>query len=351
MLFLIGATGFTGSLIAKELVEKKIEATLIGSSQSRLEELVSRLQFQGESLCIDSDSLDRLEGLLDDTSIVINCRGPFTFYSKGIARIAALKGCRYIDITGEQSFVAYCHNELASICAESGATIVNSCSFESAIVDWLAYANLDTDKSYEEIHTFYDSKTRPSPGTVLTMKLSHQSDTWECRNHTLESCAPGKKSMPVPFEGYKRHLALFSPYPEVLFFSRRYSVETVASFTILPDIFAASAEVKHQATAQQKIVEAFDKKRDRLRIAAEKSVAPFTVHITAKEKMGKDVTHSLSGIDAYGLTASLALWAASVDNQNVQKGGVFSPAECFDLSTFFNTQEYQTRFKLHYETV
>src|SRR5258708_22572473 len=101
MIVLYGATGFTGSLPAAELVRRRLEVVLGGRSRQRLEHLAEELGGLPVRVAAVDDAT-ALRAMLEGCAVVINCAGPFTGMGEPVVRAAVEAGVHYVDSCGEQ---------------------------------------------------------------------------------------------------------------------------------------------------------------------------------------------------------------------------------------------------------
>jgi short subunit dehydrogenase-like uncharacterized protein len=100
------ATGYTGRLIAAELLERGERVVLAGRSTAKLQALAQRLG--GEKVAIAPAALDdphALQGAAGRGSVLINCAGPFSASGDALVTAAAAAGAHYLDTTGEQDWI------------------------------------------------------------------------------------------------------------------------------------------------------------------------------------------------------------------------------------------------------
>jgi short subunit dehydrogenase-like uncharacterized protein len=100
---LLGATGYTGRLVAEELARRGIAARLGGRSAERLEAVVALPD--SERFVVDVSSAARLDEFLDGIDVVINTVGPFVQLGMPVVEAAVRNEVAYIDSTGETTFM------------------------------------------------------------------------------------------------------------------------------------------------------------------------------------------------------------------------------------------------------
>src|SRR5262245_11210920 len=94
-----GATGYTGSLIAREAVRKAMHPILAGRSRERLASLAGELGLEHRAFSLDSP--DAVADGLRDVHTLLNCAGPFSCTARPMADACLQTGTHYLDITGE----------------------------------------------------------------------------------------------------------------------------------------------------------------------------------------------------------------------------------------------------------
>lgn len=96
---LYGATGYSGSLIARASVDRGLRPILAGRDGAKLERLADELgvEFRVASLG-DTGALDRM---LRGVGVVLHAAGPFSTTSLPMLEACARTGAHYLDLTGE----------------------------------------------------------------------------------------------------------------------------------------------------------------------------------------------------------------------------------------------------------
>jgi short subunit dehydrogenase-like uncharacterized protein len=133
-LVLLGATGFTGGLLAGYFAARAkarpMSWALVGRNQDKLEQ-VSREH--GGVPVIRADALDpaAMADVARRARVVCTTAGPYAKYGKEVVAACAAAGTHYCDLTGEVSFMRAmidAHHERAK---QTGARIVHTCGFDS----------------------------------------------------------------------------------------------------------------------------------------------------------------------------------------------------------------------------
>ncbi|MBS42966.1 MAG: saccharopine dehydrogenase [Nocardioides sp.] len=147
-LVLLGATGFTGGLVADYLAEHApagLRWALAGRNEAKLAAVRDRLAAKApdantlELVVVDSADTEALTAMAARTKVVASTVGPYQQLGGPLVAACAAAGTDYADITGEPEFVDetyLAHHETA---VASGARIVHACGFDSVPHDLGAY--------------------------------------------------------------------------------------------------------------------------------------------------------------------------------------------------------------------
>lgn len=137
-----GATGFTGALVAEELVRrygvgKQLRWALGGRSRAKLEAVrdgLAKLDPAAADLAIvtgdaaDRESLDRVA---QSASVVCSTVGPYAVHGAPLVAACVESGTDYCDLTGEPQFVRAMIDAHHARAKDTGARIVHCCGFDS----------------------------------------------------------------------------------------------------------------------------------------------------------------------------------------------------------------------------
>lgn len=102
---LFGATGYTGALTARALVERGARPLLAGRSQARLAALAEQLGADLETAIADAQRPESLRALVEPGDVLVSTVGPFMRFGEPALRAAIDAGAHYVDSTGEPPFV------------------------------------------------------------------------------------------------------------------------------------------------------------------------------------------------------------------------------------------------------
>src|SRR4051794_1192293 len=99
LIALLGATGFTGRLVAAELARRGIDHRRGARDPEKLAALAP--DPTGEPFVVDAGERARLDAFLDGAEAVINTVGPFSRLGMPVVEAAVENGVAYVDSTGE----------------------------------------------------------------------------------------------------------------------------------------------------------------------------------------------------------------------------------------------------------
>ena len=142
-IIVLGATGFTGKLVAEYLLQRygtgrDLRWALAGRSKEKLEQLRSQLgEAAAELPIIVADSLDAssMEDLARRTRVVLTTVGPYAHYGSPLVAACAANGTHYCDLAGEVQWIRRMIDAHDVQARETGAKIVHCCGFDSIPMD------------------------------------------------------------------------------------------------------------------------------------------------------------------------------------------------------------------------
>ena len=140
-LVLMGASGFTGRLVATHLARHAPGTHRIGiagRSISRLREVRDQLgarASQWELIEVDSSDNDRLRQMAARTRAIGSTAGPFDAIGLPLVHACVAEATDYADITGETTFIRQSIDLANERAVANGTRIVHACGFDSVPSD------------------------------------------------------------------------------------------------------------------------------------------------------------------------------------------------------------------------
>jgi short subunit dehydrogenase-like uncharacterized protein len=125
-----GATGFTGRLVAEELVARGERPLLAGRSIGRLEALAGRLSGDVDVREADVARPGTVFELLGEGDVLISTVGPFARFGTPALRAAIAAGGVYLDSTGEPAFIRRVFDEFGPPARRAGAALLTAMGYD-----------------------------------------------------------------------------------------------------------------------------------------------------------------------------------------------------------------------------
>jgi len=126
---LLGATGYTGKRVLRELLARGEQPTLVGRNRTKMLAVADRLEAELPAIEVDVTSTADLTRLLGPSDVVVSTVGPFMQLGIPTVTAAAQAGAHYLDSTGEATFVRHVVG-LDSVAAARGATLVPAFGYD-----------------------------------------------------------------------------------------------------------------------------------------------------------------------------------------------------------------------------
>jgi short subunit dehydrogenase-like uncharacterized protein len=171
---LLGATGFTGRLVAGELAARvhgtRLRWGIAGRDVAALERVAADLPSTPAIVRADVTDPDSLSEMAARTRVLATTVGPYARLGVAVARACAEQGTHYADITGEEGFVRTLERDVDPIARDTGATMVVCCGFDAVPHDLgvrFAVAHLPEDADIT-CRGYVRARGRMSGGTART---------------------------------------------------------------------------------------------------------------------------------------------------------------------------------------
>jgi short subunit dehydrogenase-like uncharacterized protein len=154
-LLVYGATGFTGTLVARYLAFRA-PATLrwgvAGRNRAALETLVRRLEgkhpdWRGK-IGVVVGAGDTAREVARAANVVITTAGPYTLHGEPMLAACVEEGTAYCDLTGETPWAAAMISRYEARARETGSVVVHQCGYDSIPLDMGAFFLVDAAKRY-----------------------------------------------------------------------------------------------------------------------------------------------------------------------------------------------------------
>jgi short subunit dehydrogenase-like uncharacterized protein len=127
---LLGATGYTGELLARELVARGARPVLAARSPEKLVALRDALGSDVETRVADVEHPRTVRRLVERGDVLLTTVGPFVRYGATAVEAAIDAGATYIDSTGEPAFIRRVFEEYGPRAARSGTSLLTALGYD-----------------------------------------------------------------------------------------------------------------------------------------------------------------------------------------------------------------------------
>jgi short subunit dehydrogenase-like uncharacterized protein len=155
---LFGATGYTGDLTARALVERGARPVLAARNEARVRALAGELGGL-EWAVADVTRPESLSSLMGRGDVLLSTVGPFARWGEPALRAAIGAGAHYVDSTGETPFIRRVFEEFGPLAQASRSVLLTAMGY-----DWVP-GNLAAGLALREAG---DAATRVEVGYFLT---------------------------------------------------------------------------------------------------------------------------------------------------------------------------------------
>ncbi len=316
-----GATGYTGRLVTRALVEMGVKGVIVaGRDEKKLQEL-AREQGGLEHRVGDATKGETLGRVVEGAHVVVDTAGPFTLYGEPVLRAALGARAHFLDTTGEQSYMNRVLERYHGMAKERRLVVVNAQAFEFAL-GYLASALLaEWDPAIHTIDVFNRVQGfGATPGTLLSGVEALTTEGFVRKGGRLVPRGPSPLPLWVQIPGRpRREPAVPCPGGEALHLAHAHpEVRNVTTNLVLPPALAAPAMLGWSVRSLLKPLDklgALDLVRKRIATtvegppAEERERARFDVFARGRSEVA---TRGIlvSGRDPYGITGVLAALGA-----------------------------------------
>ena len=345
-----GATGYTGTLVARELRRRGIDCVLAGRDAGKLARLAEQLGGGVETHAVELEDRDGLRHLLGDRAVVIDCAGPFMRWGEPVVRAAVETGTHYVDTTGEQSYVELLHRRFGDAARAAEVAVIPAAGFDYLPGDLVAALAADGLGPLRELTIAYaTSGVRPTRGTTRTALeqardggLVYEGGDWRPAPLRVRR-ARFRFPAPLGWQPVTRYpsgeVAIVPRHVETERLTTLMTVETLAGsrraaplMPLLMPAFALALRTPLGALLHAAV--------DRLREGpseAQRAAESFTVVAVAETADGRRRAGVVRGGDVYGTTAATVVEsAARMATPGFGASGVLAPAQAFDPASFLD---------------
>ena len=127
-----GATGYTGKLVSRALVERGARPVLAARSQDKLDGLADELNTPEplETQTADVGNPKSVRALVERGDVLVSTVGPFSRWGDAAAGAAVDAGALYIDSTGEPAFIRRVFEQYGPRADRSGTGMITAAGYD-----------------------------------------------------------------------------------------------------------------------------------------------------------------------------------------------------------------------------
>lgn len=340
----IGATGYTGQLVARQLADGPLPFVLAARDADRLKRLSVELGGAGTPQVVDVRDPSSLARLIHPGDAIINCAGPFAVLGEPVIRACLEARAHYLDTTGEQPFMRAMHTRYDPAARERGVAVVNGMAFEFALGDCaVAIAAADVASTVNAIDVIYAwDGAASSRGTRRTSLRIAGSRLWTLEDGRWRLEPVGASSRGVRLESGAELRAVTFGAGEVVTAPRYLNVATARGWLVMGSRTARLVRLLSAAlpvvlpllrpVLQPLVTRAPDPD------AAGRHGSRFTIRIELEDAAGHRRVVEVSGRDPYGLTAVIAVRGAARALAGA-RAGVLAPSRLVEPAPFLASLE------------
>lgn len=236
-LTILGATGYTGRLVAAEAVRRGMPVRLAGRRRQALQRLASDLGARESDLVVadltDPPSLTRLA---ESSSVLVNAVGAYSRLGQSVVDAALRAGCHYLDLSAEVDFVAWVYHQHPRA-EDAGVTLCAGCGVNGATGDLLASLGAArTGGQVNEARVAYLVRgARLSAGSIRSALdvAGGGGAAWVTGRLVDEPIGTSHWRVPFP-PPLGRRGAVSVPTPDVLTVARSTGATTARAYAVVP---------------------------------------------------------------------------------------------------------------------
>jgi short subunit dehydrogenase-like uncharacterized protein len=320
---LLGATGYTGRLVADELAARGWPHRLGARNPQRLGAL--KQGGEAEPFVVDAGDRGRLDAFYDGLDAVISCVGPFAQLGMPVVEAAADAGVPYVDSTGELTFMSDVYDRFAA----ARSPVVPACGFDYLPGDLaaaVAASRLGV-RAREIVVAYEIHHIRPSRGTARSAVGIISSVTTVPRKLRVDAPEGSLSAIEVPW-GEQLTVPRHLPLARV----KTAAVVRRPVATVLGAVAPAGPLLRPVLGLAQPLL---TRLAERLPEGPPEDVrrrSHFRLLVEARGDDGARSRVMVEGSDIYRLTAVLLVEAAL----RVEGAGAMAPAQALEPEGFLN---------------
>lgn len=343
---LYGATGYTGQLVAKELVESGTKPLLAGRNAEKLRKVAANLG-DLEFAVVDPDDVSSLAGTLNKGDVLISTVGPFVRYGRYALNAALQSGAHYIDSTGEPASIADVFLNAAQEAESKGCALLPAMGYDYApghCAAGLALKKAGASATRVDIGYLFDGGFVPSlsQGTFVSLAEAVVRGAHTYKDGRIQKEGLGRHVRRF-FDGKRNRWAMSVPGSEAFSLYRLYpGLKEINGYngwfgwlSLIFTVYLRITALLLKLPLYGRFLQFLTGKLKSSGKGADTEPGSYIV-ACAYDSSGRELTRaSLKGINGYLYTGKMLAWSArAIANGGLVKTGAIGPVEAFGLDAF-----------------
>jgi short subunit dehydrogenase-like uncharacterized protein len=343
---LFGATGYTGGLLAKQLVAQGVSPVLAGRDTGRLAALAERLGADLETVKADVLRQNSVYSAVGRGDVLVSTVGPFAKHGDVAVQAAISAGATYFDSTGEPTFIRRVWERFDRPARAKGAQLFTAMGYDwvpGALAGALAIERAGSDAVRVDVgyYAFGGGSDFASAGTKESLVGATLDPAFAFRDGRIRTERGGArvrsftrsgKARPAMSIGAAEHFTLPAAYPHL-----REVNAYLGWFGPLTRAVALSSLATSMVTrvpGTRGVMQATGERLAALAPSRSEDSANDGRSWIAGEAYAADGTRlaevHLEGVDGYEFTARFLAWSArQAADGAVEGAGALSPVVAF----------------------
>jgi len=335
-ILILGATGKTGRLTLKKLVELDQNVTIGGRNKPELEALSAK--YHVPHLCIDIKDKGKLISIFKNFNTIINLVGPFTSLGYIPVNAAIAARVHYLDSSWEQEFF-YNLNSYHDYAVKNKVAIVSGIGMSPGVSDLMVasgYQEFDEIQNIS-IHYVEGMQNRFSYGSLISAAKALKSQSLFFSGGQFVPVKAGGKTKEFVFRNkFKKQKLISYPTGDVVTIPRYIKTDSVESYfgaEAVTITFLILSMIPFNTDSS--IIRNICKAAEKLQYLTFWGNTGFAITVELKgRRKGKETTNYISLIsekDPYQATANLLAYGAKyLIESRVKEVGILSPGQAFN---------------------
>lgn len=356
---LYGATGYTGRLTARAMLEAGARPVLAGRDRARLRALAAALSAGGgtelETAVVDATGPGGLRELIEARDVLVSTAGPFLKIGQAAVTAAVDAGAVYLDSTGEPPFIRQVFEQHGRRAEQTGAVLLTAFGYDYVPGNLAGALALEAaGPAATRVHIGYfvrgDLRRAASAGTIASAAGILLEAGYAFRGGRIVSERPaartrafeiGGKTLEGFSIGSSEHFALPALRAPAAGTGGAAGMAPLSEVGVYLGMFGGATRIAHYGSALAATLgrvplvrRAVDAQAGRIqRTRAEpvtERVRTDIVAVAADASGAQLATVGLTGRDPYSFTAGILAWAACLAaTERPPQAGALGPVQAF----------------------